>query len=382
MAALAISMGETPHREDGGDGYLNLKTYRTISRILASAGLDHSVETMKKHYKIVVSTPMGDRSFLLGHGPNPKKTTERSAYRQIDKLIAEVREWREAHAVVAEPIAQAEIALASPEVQAEPVLQVRDGAVRADSRNIAAVFGRRHADVLRAIRDLDCSHEFAQRNFASFKIKDLTGESTSHVEMSRDGFAFLVMGFTGANAARFKEAYIARFNGMEAALRGPAADPDLIVGQIKGAVLGYLDRAIAPRLRDMQEYERERWEAAYVRDERMLSGLQRIIDKATIRPGEPEMVTVHEIKDLVGVDRSRCHGGLTRCLLNSAIAWFSEHGLHRSSSRTGRRVHWFSREHVLDWWSATGKAIYERHLRAGRPQFLSFPPQAQPGEKP
>jgi phage regulator Rha-like protein len=33
--------------------------------------------------------------------------------------------------------------------------------------------------------------------------------------MSRDGFAFLAMGFTGKKAAEFKAAYIRRFNDME-----------------------------------------------------------------------------------------------------------------------------------------------------------------------
>jgi len=36
--------------------------------------------------------------------------------------------------------------------------------------------------------------------------------------MTRDGFSFLCMGFTGAKAAIWKEAYIAAFNRMEAAL--------------------------------------------------------------------------------------------------------------------------------------------------------------------
>lgn len=367
----------------GGDGYLNLKTYRTMSRMLTNAGLDHRVETMTKHYKIIVDTPMGERSFLLGHGPNPKATTERESYRQIDKLIAEVRAWREAHAADApEPaIAQAELALVEPEAQPEPALQIRDGAVYADSRNIAAVFGKRHDNVLMAIDRLECSAEFTALNFKASTYADSTGRNVRRVEMTKDGCVFLITGFTGREAARFKEAYIARFNEMEAALRRPSADPEMIVGQIKGAVLGYLDRTIAPRLQEMQQYGHDRWLAAHERDARMLSGLQRIIDQATIRPAETDMVTIHEIRDLVGVDRSRSDRSLTVRLQNSAVAWFSEFGIHRSSSRTGRKVHWFSKEHVLDWWSQKGKAIYERHLSGGRQNLILFP-SAQPGEKP
>jgi hypothetical protein len=37
--------------------------------------------------------------------------------------------------------------------------------------------------------------------------------------MTKDGFTFLAMGYTGSLAARFKEAYITRFNEMEAQLR-------------------------------------------------------------------------------------------------------------------------------------------------------------------
>ena len=37
--------------------------------------------------------------------------------------------------------------------------------------------------------------------------------------MTRDGFTFLVMGYRGKKAARFKEAYIRRFNEMESFIR-------------------------------------------------------------------------------------------------------------------------------------------------------------------
>lgn len=95
----------------------------------------------------------------------------------------------------------------------------------ADSRDVAAYFGKRHKHVLEAIRDLHCSPEFREPNFRPFKIKDLTGESTSHVTMTKDGFAFLVLGFTGGTAALFKERYIAVFNAMEAELRNRPRDP-------------------------------------------------------------------------------------------------------------------------------------------------------------
>ncbi|TXN26851.1 phage regulatory protein/antirepressor Ant [Methylobacterium sp. WL19] len=108
----------------------------------------------------------------------------------------------------------------------QPIVRVLEGEVRADSRDVSAYFRKQHKNVLQAIANLECSDGFRRLNFQPIKINDLKGESTSHVEMTKDGFAFLVMGFTGAAAAVFKEAYIERFNAMEAGLRArPVVDP-------------------------------------------------------------------------------------------------------------------------------------------------------------
>nr|USU32944.1 phage regulatory protein/antirepressor Ant [Methylobacterium sp. OTU13CASTA1] len=131
----------------------------------------------------------------------------------------------------------------------QPIVHVMDGEVRADSRDVATYFRKRHADVLRAIRDLQCSDEFQRCNFASFKINDLPDEVTSHVTMTKDGFAFLVMGFTGAAAAVFKEAYIGRFNAMEAEMRArPAVDPMVLLNDpaaLRGLLLANTEKVLA-----------------------------------------------------------------------------------------------------------------------------------------
>ena len=83
-----------------------------------------------------------------------------------------------------------------------------------DSRRVAKHFKRRHADVLRAYDCMRCSAEFNQRNFASVEDLDAKGEMRRMIRMTKDGFMFLVMGFTGEEAARMKEAYIHAFNQM------------------------------------------------------------------------------------------------------------------------------------------------------------------------
>lgn len=90
-----------------------------------------------------------------------------------------------------------------------------------DSRKVAKHFSKRHRDVLRAIRNLDCSTKFAARNFAQcFEINGLAnGKPEPVIQMTKDGFMFLVMGFTGKAAAAMKEAFIEAFNAMAENLR-------------------------------------------------------------------------------------------------------------------------------------------------------------------
>lgn len=90
------------------------------------------------------------------------------------------------------------------------------------SLRVAEVFGKQHKDVLKAVKSLDCSEEFRERNFALSKIDYQNGNIKKQLPMyyiTRDGFIFLVMGFTGKTAAKWKEAYIKAFNEMEAKIR-------------------------------------------------------------------------------------------------------------------------------------------------------------------
>ncbi|MFP5518071.1 MAG: Rha family transcriptional regulator [Alphaproteobacteria bacterium] len=110
----------------------------------------------------------------------------------------------------------------------QPVVFQRNGRIYASSRDVAVCFEKRHSDVLRAIEGLGCSRDFTERNFAFSTYTDSTGRSLPCCDMTKDGFAFLVMGFTGSKTAEFKERYIDRFNAMESALKGQAtALPDL-----------------------------------------------------------------------------------------------------------------------------------------------------------
>ncbi len=107
--------------------------------------------------------------------------------------------------------------------ETENLVSIHNGQVVTTSLQVAEVFNKNHKEVLRSIRELDCSRDLQERNFApSFYTVDLPNGGHKQQPMyyiGRDGFVFLVMGFTGKIAARFKEAYIRQFNEMEEMLR-------------------------------------------------------------------------------------------------------------------------------------------------------------------
>ena len=94
------------------------------------------------------------------------------------------------------------------------IVLVKNQSVITTSILVAEKFERNHRDILRAIKKLDCSPDFTERNFTLSEYEDITGRKLPMYQMTKDGFIFLVMGFTGSKAAKFKEDYINAFNEM------------------------------------------------------------------------------------------------------------------------------------------------------------------------
>ena len=117
-----------------------------------------------------------------------------------------------------------------------PALEARAGQITATSLQVAEHFGKRHPDVLRAIRKLEVSEEFSRCNFAPRDYFDERGKVQPMYDITRDGFAMLAMGFTGKEAVRWKEAYISTFNAMEAKLRALFVTPLLSQNEFRNGI--------------------------------------------------------------------------------------------------------------------------------------------------
>lgn len=122
------------------------------------------------------------------------------------------------------------------------LVSVIDGKPMADSRTIAELFEKDHGKVLRSIETLDCSDQFREANFGLSTYRPENGRRDYPLcQMTRDGFTFLVMGFTGSKAAEWKEKYIAAFNELERRANLDLTNP----AQLRGLLLDYSEKVLA-----------------------------------------------------------------------------------------------------------------------------------------
>lgn len=93
----------------------------------------------------------------------------------------------------------------------------KDGRQTTTSKIVADVFGKTHRDVLRIIDGMHCSEEFRSGNFSASSYTSPQNKVMPCIEMTRDGFCFLAMGFNGAAAGKWKESFLKAFNELESA---------------------------------------------------------------------------------------------------------------------------------------------------------------------
>ncbi len=97
----------------------------------------------------------------------------------------------------------------------DPLVRQSGGRLITTSLAVSQHFGKRHKHVLASIESLECSEDFRGTNFRPSSYTTQQGKHLPSYEITRDGFMFLCMGFTGKAAAVWKERYIAAFNALE-----------------------------------------------------------------------------------------------------------------------------------------------------------------------
>lgn len=156
-----------------------------------------------------------------------------------------------------------------------PVINIIDDRPVTTSREIAKAFGKQHQHVAQKIEKLDCSEHFLTSNFSRVNFQH-NGNTYSEYLITKDGFVFLAMSFTGKRAAQFKEAYINAFNLMEAELNRRAAEPKLPERMLmlteNGTVVGYKPLANNELITSTDKIAKLiRHEPHYFTDENLLS---------------------------------------------------------------------------------------------------------------
>ncbi len=141
-----------------------------------------------------------------------------------------------------------------------PEILLVNGQAVTTSLALANYFGKQHKNVFAKIQTLDCSPNFRRLNFKPtvYDRPNPSGGapiSTPCYLLTRDGFFFVAMGFTGRRAAEFKEAYIAAFNAMEQRLRLPDYLAQLDQAHLRDAVSATLQHlAVIRQAWDEQLY--------------------------------------------------------------------------------------------------------------------------------
>ena len=149
-----------------------------------------------------------------------------------------------------------------------PVVTVVDGEVTTLSTDVAAFFQKDHSKVIRAIENI-ISHT-PQDRLANFGETVVTRENPSGgapikskaYRLTRDGFTFLAMGFTGERAQAFKWAYIDAFNRMEKQLHPSVECP---IATLTPAQQLQLREAVAKRAKAVSAHYQTIYRALYQR---------------------------------------------------------------------------------------------------------------------
>ncbi len=171
-----------------------------------------------------------------------------------------------------------------------------NGQLITTSLKVAEVFGKEHNKVVRDIENLSCSDNFRVANFGDTPyVNPQNGQTYKIYSMTKDGFVFLVMGYRGAKAAQFKEAYINAFNKMEQSIRSTRDLPSSVDTTMLKQLVETTQTMAAQISRMQEELNRQR-------DMLLLSPANVIVEEPRISPRQRKYYTVKQIAKEFDVD--------------------------------------------------------------------------------
>jgi len=110
----------------------------------------------------------------------------------------------------------------------QALVSIKNGKPTVSSKEIAEKFNKPHKNVIRDIKNLKCSDSFRSLNFELSTYTSPQNKKFDCFDMTKNGFIFLCMGFTGYKAAEYKEAYIASYDKMEEYIKNELVDNSLM----------------------------------------------------------------------------------------------------------------------------------------------------------
>ena len=101
------------------------------------------------------------------------------------------------------------------------LVEIVNDKIVVSSRQVAEKFEKEHYNIVRLLTSklTGANKDRLFQHFSKTSYKDASGKSNPMYLMDRDGFSFLVMGFTGDKADEWKLNFIDAFNAMEAKLK-------------------------------------------------------------------------------------------------------------------------------------------------------------------
>lgn len=168
------------------------------------------------------------------------------------------------------------------------VFQGSEGQPLTNSVLVAEKFGKKHYNVIQAIKKLTIENSIVKNMFVETTYLSGKQQEQPMYIMNRDGFTLLAMGFTGQKALQFKLDYIDAFNKMEQTIRNTRSLPS----SVDTAMLKQLVEAtqtMAAQISRMQE------ELNRQRDMLLLPPTNVIVEEPRISPRQRKYYTVKQM---------------------------------------------------------------------------------------